>query len=98
MTVSTIDIPGLYSAEVVHLHPQVLFPFHRGLYGPLNTFKVSWRGYTTRPLQSSTSMRKPATVLGRGDIGILRPKSYHRQIDLRTSLYLRNSFLLAPFG
>jgi hypothetical protein len=68
MPMSTTDIPVLYSAEVARLYPQVVFPFCPGLYGPLNTSFVSWRGYTTRPLQSSTSMRKPAIVLDQGSI------------------------------
>jgi hypothetical protein len=42
-------------------------------------------------------MKKPATDSGRGGIGIPRPKSYHKQIDPRTSLYMRNSSPLAPF-
>jgi hypothetical protein len=63
MTVSLADIPVLHSAEVAHLYPQVMFPFRLKFYGPLNTSKVSWRGYTTRPLQSSTSFRKPLRFL-----------------------------------
>jgi hypothetical protein len=50
------------------LYPQVVFPFRLGLYEPLNTSEVSWQVYTMRPLQSSTSFRKPATVLEKGDI------------------------------
>jgi hypothetical protein len=38
------------------------------------------------PFQSSTSLRRPATLLGKS-LGISRQKSYHRQIDPRTSLY-----------
>jgi hypothetical protein len=39
------------------------------------------------PLQSSTSFRKPAMVSEKGNIGILRPKSYRSMIDPRTFLY-----------
>jgi hypothetical protein len=58
MTVSTTDISVLHYIEVAHFYPQVVFPFRLGLYGPLNTSKASWRGHTTRPLQSSTSIWK----------------------------------------
>jgi hypothetical protein len=68
MTVSTTDIQILHSAEVAHLYPHVVFLIRVGLYGPLNTSNVSWRGHTTRVLQSSTGMRKLATVSGRGGI------------------------------
>jgi hypothetical protein len=40
-----------------------------------------------RPLQSSTSFRKPATVSEKGNIGIPRLNSHRRMIDPRTSLY-----------
>jgi hypothetical protein len=66
MTVSMTDIPVLHSADVVHLYPQVVFTFGPGLYEPLNTPKVSRRWYTTRPIQMSTSMRKPAMNSGSG--------------------------------
>jgi hypothetical protein len=40
-----------------------------------------------RPLQSSTSFKKPATVSRMGNIGIPRLKSHRSMIDPRTSLY-----------
>jgi hypothetical protein len=63
MTVSTADIPVLHSAEVVHLYPQVVLPIcHRVDRTPYTSTKEARQGTTTRPLQSSTSFRKPATV------------------------------------
>jgi hypothetical protein len=40
-----------------------------------------------RPLQSSTSFRKPTTVSEKGNIGIPHLKSHRSMIDPRTSLY-----------
>jgi hypothetical protein len=48
--------------------------------------------------QSSGSMRKPAMDSRWGNIWISRLKRYHKQINLRTSLYLINTSPLAPFG
>jgi hypothetical protein len=58
MTGSTADILVLRSTEVAHLYPQVMIHYLPGLHRPLNTIKVSSQGLTTRPLQSSNSMRK----------------------------------------
>jgi hypothetical protein len=41
MTVSTVDIPVLHSAEVAHLYPQGVFPDYPGLARPLDTSKVN---------------------------------------------------------
>jgi hypothetical protein len=63
MTVSTADIPVLHSVEVVHLYPQVVLPiFHGDDQNPYTSTKEARQGTTMRPLQSSTSFRKPATV------------------------------------
>jgi hypothetical protein len=64
MTVSTTDIPVLHSVEVTHLYPQVMLPIYQGVMNPIHLYKKVRQGNTTRPLQSSTSLRKPATVLG----------------------------------
>jgi hypothetical protein len=56
------------------------------------------QGSPTRPLQSSTSFRKPATVSEKGNIGIPHLKSHRSMIDSRTSLYRSSSTALAPFG
>jgi hypothetical protein len=66
MTVSTTNIPVLHSAEVAHLHPQVVSPICHGVVRtPYTSTKEARQGSTTRPFQSSTSSRKPATDSGR---------------------------------
>jgi hypothetical protein len=63
MTVSMDDIPVLHSAEVAHLYPQVMLPICHGVvWAPYTSTKEARQGNTTRPLQSSTMFRKPATV------------------------------------
>jgi hypothetical protein len=63
MTVSTTDIPVLHSTEVAHLYPQVMLPIYHGVVrAPYTSTKEVRQGNTTRPLQSSTSFRKPTTV------------------------------------
>jgi hypothetical protein len=54
---------------------------------PFISAEETRQGTTTRPLQSSTSFRKPPTVSEKGNIGIPLPKSHHNMIDPRTSLY-----------
>jgi hypothetical protein len=88
MTVITADIPVLHSTEVAHLYPQVVLPIcHRVDQTPYTSTKEARQGTTTRPLQSSTGFRKPATVSRKGNIGIPRPKRHRSMIDPRTSLY-----------
>jgi hypothetical protein len=73
MTVSTANIPVLYSAEVAHLYPQVVLPIFHGVDQiPYTSTKEARQGTTTRPLQSSTSFRKPATVSRKHNAGIPR--------------------------
>jgi hypothetical protein len=63
MTVSTTDIPVLHTVEVAHLYPQVVLPICHGVdRTPYTSTKEARQGTTTRPLQSSTSFRKPVTV------------------------------------
>jgi hypothetical protein len=63
MTVSTTSILVLHSTEVAHLDPQVVLPIFHGVNQTLYTStKEARQGTTTRPLQSSTSFKKPATV------------------------------------
>jgi hypothetical protein len=69
------------------LYPQVVYPVQPGFARPLDTSEVNGKGSTTRPLQSSNSFRKPATVSKKGNIRIPRPKSHRSMIDPRTSLY-----------
>jgi hypothetical protein len=63
MTVSMADIPVLHFAEVAHLYPQVMLPIYHGVVrAPYTSTKEARQDNTTRPLQSSTSFRKPATI------------------------------------
>jgi hypothetical protein len=72
MTVSTADIPVLHSAEVAHLYPKSCYPFANRSCIPYTSTMEARQGNTMRPLQSSTSFRKPATVLGSSNAGISR--------------------------
>jgi hypothetical protein len=38
MTVSTVDIPVLHSAEFVHLYPQVMLPICQGIATPKHLY------------------------------------------------------------
>jgi hypothetical protein len=88
MTTSTADIPVLHSKEVVHLYPQVMLPICHGVVRATYTSTNEARqDNTTRPLQSSTSFRKPAAVSEESNIGIPRLKSHLSKINPRTSLY-----------
>jgi hypothetical protein len=88
MTVNTADIPVLHSIEVAHLYPQVMLPICHGvLQAPYTSTEKARQGNTTRPLQSSTSFRKLATVYEESNIGIPRLKSCLSKIKPRTSLY-----------
>jgi hypothetical protein len=68
-----------------------------GLIRPLNTAKVSRRGYTVRPLQSSTRGENPLWIPGRRRYRNPSSEKLKRQSDPRNSLYLHNSTPLAPF-
>jgi hypothetical protein len=73
MTVNTASIPVLHSAEVAHLYPQVMLPIcHEVVRAPYTSTKEARQGNTTRPLQSSTRLRIPATVIGSSNAGIPR--------------------------
>jgi hypothetical protein len=88
MTVSTSDIPVLHSAEVAHLYPQVMLPICHGVVrAPYTSTEEARQGNTTRPLQSSTSFRKPTTVSKESDIAIYHLKNHLSKINPRTSLY-----------
>jgi hypothetical protein len=55
---SMTDIPVLHSAEVAHLYPQAVFThLQRGLEFSLISKEETRLGDTTRPFQSSTSMK-----------------------------------------
>jgi hypothetical protein len=73
MTVSTADILVLHSTEVAHLYPQVMLPICHGVdRSPYTSTKEVRQGNNTRPLQTSTSFRKPATVSRKRNAGIPR--------------------------
>jgi hypothetical protein len=59
--------------------------------------KEARQGTTMRPLQSSTSFRKPATVSRKRSIGIPRLKSNRSKISPRTSLYRPLPYCHCPF-
>jgi hypothetical protein len=88
MTMSTSDIPVLHSAEVAHLCPQVVLPIcHEVVWTPYTSTKEARHGSTTRPFQSFTSSRKPATDLGRRKHRNPSSEKLYRQFNPRTSLY-----------
>jgi hypothetical protein len=98
MTVSTTDIPVLHSAEVAHLYPQVMLPIcHEVVRAPYTSTEEARQGNTTRPLQSSTSFRKPVIVSQESNIGIPCLKSHLSKMNPRTSLYRQLPYSLAPF-
>jgi hypothetical protein len=87
MTVSTTDILVLHSAKVAHLSPQVVIPICHGVVRtPYTSTEEARRGSTMRPLQSSTSFKKLATVSEESNIGILHLKSHRSMTNPRTSL------------
>jgi hypothetical protein len=47
--------------------------FHGVVRAPYTSTKEARQGNTTRPLQSSTSFQKPATISGKSNAGIPRP-------------------------
>ena len=87
LTVSTASIPVLHSAEVAHLYPQVVLPIFHGVdQTPYTSTKEARQGTTTRPLQSSTSFRLPATVIGSSSAGFFAwpPSQQNQPKDLPT--------------
>jgi hypothetical protein len=86
MTVSTASIPVLHSAEVAHLYPQVMLPICQETANPYTSTKEASQGNTTRPLQSSTSFRKPATVYRKLQCRNPLSDCHRSKINLRTSL------------
>jgi hypothetical protein len=65
MTVSSASIPVLHFAEVVPFTHKSCYPSTKGSRLPYTSTKEARQGNTTRPLQSSTSFRLPATVYGK---------------------------------
>jgi hypothetical protein len=88
MTVSTTDIPVLHSVEVAHLYPQVVLPICHGVdRNPYTSSKEARQGTTTRPLQSFTSFRKPATVSRKLQCRDPSLDLHHSKINPRASLH-----------
>jgi hypothetical protein len=88
MTVSTADIPILHSAEVTHLYPQAVLPICHGVDRiPYTSTKEVRQGTTTRPLQSFTSFRKPATVSRKLQCRDPSPGRHRSKINPRTFLH-----------
>jgi hypothetical protein len=55
------------------MYPQVMLPIYHGVvWTPYTSTKEARQGNTTRPLQSSNSFRKPATVYWKRNAGIPR--------------------------
>jgi hypothetical protein len=69
-----------------------------GLIGPLNTNKVSRRGYTVRPLQSFTRGENLLRISGRRRYRNRSSEKLKRQSDPMTPLHLHPSTPLSPFG
>jgi hypothetical protein len=70
MTASMASIPVLHSAEVVPFTHKSCHLIAKGLEVPFISIEETRQGNTTRPLQSSTSFRKPATVSRKCNAGI----------------------------
>jgi hypothetical protein len=88
MTVSTADIPVLYSTEVAHLYPQAVLPICHGVdRTPYTSTKEARQCSTRRPFQSSTSSRKPATDSRRRKHRNPSSEKLYTWFDQRTSLY-----------
>jgi hypothetical protein len=88
MTVSMASILVLHSAEVAHLYPQVMLPICHGVVrAPYTSTKEARKGNTTRPLQSSTSFRKPDTVYRKLQCRDPSPDRHRSKMNRRTSLH-----------
>jgi hypothetical protein len=88
MTVNMADILVLHSAEVTHLYPQVMLPICHGVvWAPYISTKEARQGNTTRPLQSSTIFRKPATVYRKLQCRDPSPDRHRSKINPRASLH-----------
>jgi hypothetical protein len=98
MTVSTANIPVSHSAEVAHLYPQVVLPIYHGVdQTPYTSIKEARQCTTTRPLQSSTSFRKPATVCRKHNAGIPRLTAIAAKLAREPPYTDHSPTALAPF-
>src|SRR5688572_16782609 len=87
MTVSTASISVLHSAEVVPCTHKSCYPSIKRRPIPYTSTEEARQGNTTRPLQSSTSFRKPATVYGKSTCKNPPSDRHRSKIILRTSLH-----------
>jgi hypothetical protein len=88
MTVSMANILVLHSLEVAHLYPQVVLPIYHGVdRTPYTSTKEARQDTITRPLQSSTSFSKPATVSRKLQCMDPSPDRHRSKINPRASLH-----------
>jgi hypothetical protein len=87
MTVSSASIAVLHSAEVVPCTHKSCYPSTKGSRLPYTSTKEERQGNTTRPLQSSTSFQKPATVYGKNTCKNPPSVRHRSKINPRTSLH-----------
>jgi hypothetical protein len=77
-----------YTLQRLHIFThKSCYPSATGSWISYTSTEEERQSNTTRPLQSSTSFRKLATVSKKGNIEMSRSKSHHNMIDLRTFLY-----------
>jgi hypothetical protein len=81
---------SLPTSHVTHLPRDRDFPFI--------SIEDTRQGSTTRPLQSSTSFRKPATVFRKLQCRDPSVDRHRGKINPRTSLHWPLPYFLAPFG
>jgi hypothetical protein len=97
MTMSTTDIPVLHSTEV--LYSQVMLSICHGVdRTPYTSTKEARQGSTTGPLQSSTSFRKPATIMGSSSAGTPRLTAIAAKSTQGPPYTDHSPTALAPFG
>jgi hypothetical protein len=87
MTVSTASIPVLHSAEVVPCTHKSCYPSAKRRPISYTSTEEARQGNTMRPLQSSTSFRKPATVYGKSICKNPLSDRHRSKINPRTSLH-----------
>jgi hypothetical protein len=87
MTASTAIIPVLHFAEVVPCTHKSCYSSAKGSRLPYTSTKEARQGNTTRPLQSSTSFRKPATVYRKSTCKNPPSDRHRSKINPRTSLH-----------
>jgi uncharacterized Zn-finger protein len=98
MTVSSASIPVLHFAVVVPCTHKSCYPSAKGSWIPYTSTEEARQGNTTRPLQSSTSFRKPATVSGNSNCKNPSSDRHRSKIHPRTTLHAYSPTALAPFG